>query len=742
MARTFHVVTPAEARAAIATQLAPVTVPATLGEITLAPHQRAAARQVLRLLDTRGGALLADDVGLGKTFVALAVAHRYSSILVVAPAALCAMWKRESARAGVCIGVASYEALSRGSPPPAQPHLLVLDEAHHARSPKARRYAPLAALATGADTLLLSATPIPNRLAELRALFALFLGESVDAISEHDLKALIVRRTAATVPGAVLPLVLEPRWIDVADDSGCLTALERMPPPVPPADGGDGGALLRFGLVRQWASSRAALRGALRRRLARACALEDSLRTGRLPTAAELAGWQCDGEVMQLGFPELLASPVPTGAEADALLCAVSTHMNAVAALLSSLDQSTDPDADRAARLLDVRTAHPGERILCFTSFAETAEAYWRHLRSHASVARLTAAGGMIASGPLDRGEVLARFAPHGQRRAPCRSIEQVTLLIATDILAEGLDLRDATVVVHLDLPWSPARLAQRVGRARRLGSDACAITVYAMRPPAPTELVLSVETRLRGKAVLAWRAVGGAPDVLLPRSGDDPVAGSASEAERMSHVIDVVTGWDVENPSAAACRAHAGPDELVVAAVRAPVSGWLGVVDTGDRRRLVARIGAEVGDDVGKLELAIGLAARGDEAPSEIAVGAAAEAAADALRHAGECTAESTVGPDGHGMTIRRDVLRRVARVYAAAGPSRRAAVGMLAARARTLAALRLTAGLERQLRELRAARLDEESWLGAVAELAAPQPKSEAGDATVRALVVFVPQ
>src|SRR5687767_2637036 len=64
-----------------------------LGEITLHPHQLEALARLEFAVTKFGGALLADDVGLGKTFVALAVARRLASrTIVAAPTALCAMW--------------------------------------------------------------------------------------------------------------------------------------------------------------------------------------------------------------------------------------------------------------------------------------------------------------------------------------------------------------------------------------------------------------------------------------------------------------------------------------------------------------------------------------------------------------------------------------------------------------------------------------------------------------------------
>ena len=46
-----------------------------LGEITLLPHQVAGAARLRTILQRHGGALLADEVGLGKTYTALAVAR-------------------------------------------------------------------------------------------------------------------------------------------------------------------------------------------------------------------------------------------------------------------------------------------------------------------------------------------------------------------------------------------------------------------------------------------------------------------------------------------------------------------------------------------------------------------------------------------------------------------------------------------------------------------------------------------
>src|SRR4051812_19005641 len=89
----------AAVRALIAARLGPANrVAAQLGQISLRSHQIAAASRLLALIDKYGGALLADPVGLGKTYTALSVARALNGpTCVAAPAALRDMWTSAAA---------------------------------------------------------------------------------------------------------------------------------------------------------------------------------------------------------------------------------------------------------------------------------------------------------------------------------------------------------------------------------------------------------------------------------------------------------------------------------------------------------------------------------------------------------------------------------------------------------------------------------------------------------------------
>jgi superfamily II DNA or RNA helicase len=59
----------------------------------------------------------------------------------------------------------------------------------------------------------------------------------------------------------------------------------------------------------------------------------------------------------------------------------------------------------------------------------------------------------------------------------------EYNIIIATDVLAEGVNLHRANVIVNYDTPWNASRLMQRIGRVNRIGSVAGVIVNYMFYP-------------------------------------------------------------------------------------------------------------------------------------------------------------------------------------------------------------------------------------------------------------------
>ena len=224
-------------RAAIATWMLGRLPSIQLGAITLHAHQADAVARLRRMLDEHRVALLADDVGLGKTYVAIAMAREAVRPVILAPAGLRSTWATALARTGITAPFFSIESLAYGVPQ-VTPDLVIVDEAHHLRNPSTRRFASAATLCSTPRVLLLTATPVQNRLGDVQALLSLVIGERAYGLTTDALAAYCIRRDAGAVPAAVLrlPRVEEPRWLPQVADVECLERIVSLPPPVPAAD--------------------------------------------------------------------------------------------------------------------------------------------------------------------------------------------------------------------------------------------------------------------------------------------------------------------------------------------------------------------------------------------------------------------------------------------------------------------------------------------------------------------------
>ena len=728
------------ARALVASQMLPMADSSSeLGDVQLHAHQRSAVDRLRELLREHRGALLADEAGLGKTFVAAALMREAERPLLVMPASLRVMWRDAMRAAGARAESVSYSALSRGNVPAGNFDLIVLDEAHHARTASARRYAALASLSARSRVLLLTATPVHNRRAELASLFALFLGARAYAMSDADFAAMIVRRERRDVASAVtLPDAPAPEWLFVRDDAPLLRELLALPPPLPPSDGGAGGVLLTWSLLRQWASSRAALAGALRRRIARGIALEAALEAGRYPDRRELRAWNAADDAIQLAFPQLVAAPVE---EPGALLVRVREHLSAVRALLAKVRSDSDVDESRAQAIRDLRARHPGEKVLVFSQYTDTVLALFAELRGARGVAALTSRGGRIASGALSRQETFERFAPRAMGAAAPAAAAAIDVLITTDLASEGLNLHDASVIVHVDLPWTPARLEQRVARSRRLGALHARTHSYALAPPADAEMVLSVERRLRQK-LRTMEEVIGSTGAVLPESAELSKAGAKGEASstRLREQIHRALGGWSERDAAVPCamdECHHS-SEPHIACVAAPRSAVLALALCNARPVLAAALDrAELAVDARVVLAAIELVSGCDAALDE---STRADAIARAERWLARRSGSRAAGALAWRGSSRRVALRRIAALSARAPHHKRALIAPLAMVARRVVTAPYALGAERVLDELASAPLPDEAWLRALASFGAMHGARESEREEARLVAVII--
>lgn len=156
----------------------------------------------------------------------------------------------------------------------------------------------------------------------------------------------------------------------------------------------------------------------------------------------------------------------------------------AISALLSAYGTwSVDKDSKARALANLVRHKHPGEKVLVFTEYKDTAN-YLADALEDLGVEDVGVATGDTA----DPTVVARRFSPRsnanlvttedGYADAP---EEELRVLVATDVLSEGQNLQDSHIVVNYDVPWAIIQLIQRAGRVDRVGQESDTVLIYTV---------------------------------------------------------------------------------------------------------------------------------------------------------------------------------------------------------------------------------------------------------------------
>jgi superfamily II DNA or RNA helicase len=165
------------------------------------------------------------------------------------------------------------------------------------------------------------------------------------------------------------------------------------------------------------------------------------------------------------------------------------------------------PDQDHKLQALYrlVSQAHPGEKVLVFTQFADTAS----YLASELQKKGITAV--KEVSGHADDPTALAwRFSPvSNDKRDKVNPADELRVLIATDVLSEGQNLQDCAIVVNFDLPWAIIRLIQRAGRVDRIGQQSEKILCYSFLPADGVERIIRLRNRVRQRLTENAEVVG-----------------------------------------------------------------------------------------------------------------------------------------------------------------------------------------------------------------------------------------
>ena len=202
---------------------------------------------------------------------------------------------------------------------------------------------------------------------------------------------------------------------------------------------------------RRLTSSFEAIRCSLRRRL-------DVLEQGMDLNEMLAADDQYDVE-------NALFDPEEFDATADLLRGEISELRN----FLSELEKITGEDTKATRLVSDIREAlNTYASVVVFTQYTDTLD-YIRErltIADYHSIGCYSGRGGEVynpasqAWEPVTRTELRERF-----------RVGEITVLLGTDSMSEGLNLQTAGRLINYDMPWNLMRVEQRIGRIDRVGA-------------------------------------------------------------------------------------------------------------------------------------------------------------------------------------------------------------------------------------------------------------------------------
>lgn len=154
-----------------------------------------------------------------------------------------------------------------------------------------------------------------------------------------------------------------------------------------------------------------------------------------------------------------------------AIIADTILDLDQIASFLKELEGFKPAQDKKLQALLGLLKKDPvlsKHKVMIFSEFKDTARYLLQQLRE----ADIQGVEEIDSGSKADRSETITRFAPYyNGSSSPMLADEdkkEIRVLIATDVLSEGLNLQDATRLINYDLHWNPVRLMQRIGRVDR----------------------------------------------------------------------------------------------------------------------------------------------------------------------------------------------------------------------------------------------------------------------------------
>lgn len=408
------------------------------------PHQLETAKKVIQ--EMHGRAILADEVGLGKTIEAGLIIKEYmvrglaKKVLILVPASLVVQWARElNQKFGIPavaqkkeymwkqydIVIASIDTAKRD---PHRQHVLdqdydvlIIDEAHKLKNKNTKNYQFIKEIKKK-YCLLLTATPIQNDMDELYNLITLLKPGYLGQTSDFQKNYVESKRQARN--SEVLQEELKDVMIRNKRSDGGLSFTKRIVETVPVELSEDEWELYEG--VTSFVKEQ----------------YQDSVFKNPLALIT-LQREVCSSRFAAFDTLVNMHNKLPEDSPAR-------QRILELAELVRRIQKNSK--AEKTLKLIQ----ECQDKVIIFTEYRKTQE-YLHHFLAEHGISSVLFRGGFKRNKKDWMTELFQN---------------RTQVLIATEAGGEGINLQFCNRIINFDLPWNPMRVEQRIGRIHRLGQE------------------------------------------------------------------------------------------------------------------------------------------------------------------------------------------------------------------------------------------------------------------------------
>jgi len=174
-------------------------------------------------------------------------------------------------------------------------------------------------------------------------------------------------------------------------------------------------------------------------------------------------------------------------------------------------DPKLEKFIDYINKKLFSKSINPQQKLVVFSESKETTTYLFDKLSERIKHRLLTVdSASRKDKMPLIRANFDANI-PEAEQR------NDIDIVISTEVLAEGINLHRANIIINYDTPWNSTRLMQRIGRVNRIGSTANEVHIFNFFPTAKVNNDIELEKKAIMKLQAFHSALGEDSQIYSP---------------------------------------------------------------------------------------------------------------------------------------------------------------------------------------------------------------------------------